>query len=195
MKKKIILASSSPRRKELLTKMGLEFEIIPSNYEEILDTLDFSYTKIEELAYCKAKDVYETLKNSTGYDNSIILSADTVVVLNEKILVKPKNEEEAIQMLTKLSGKKHSVVTSLCFINVDTLESKLFSETSFVEFENLTSEMIQKYVYEYKPLDKAGSYGIQELPDGFIKEIVGSFENIMGLCPKAVNKIFKNLPN
>lgn len=197
MKKKLILASASPRRREILTEMGLEFEIIPSRFEEDLETLDFTYEKIEELAYKKATAV---LKNVVGqvcstYSSqltvysSLILSADTVVVLDNKILGKPKDGKEAIIMLKSLSGKKHSVVTSICVIDAQTSQKKIHSETSYVVFEDLSEEMITNYVETFRPLDKAGSYGIQELPEGFIKEVEGSFENIIGLCSKAVRKL------
>lgn len=191
MKKKIILASSSPRRRDILEKMGLEFEIIPSDYEEYLETLDFSYEKIEDLAFNKAKSVLEKINSSQSTTHcSLILSADTVVVLDGKILGKPKNEIDAFEMIKNLSRKKHSVVTSICVINSKTSSHKVISTTSYVEFENLSDEQIKNYIEKFKPLDKAGSYGIQELPEGFVKNIEGSFENIIGLCPKSVNKIF-----
>ena len=180
----IILASASPRRKEILEKMGLEFEVIVSDYEEFLENSGFTYEKIETLAYNKAKAVSDKILSSCT-----ILSADTVVVLNGEILGKPKDEADAILMLKRLSGNKHYVVTSICLI--DTLNSikKINSTTSYVEFEVLDEELIRSYVQRYKPLDKAGSYGIQELPEGFIKNVEGSFENIIGLCPLAVREI------
>ena len=187
--KKIILASSSPRRREILEKMGLEFEIIPSDYDEVLENSDFAYEKIEDLAYCKAKDVLN--KISTDTSQSLILSADTVVVLDNEILGKPQDETDAICMLTRLSGKKHSVVTSICLINTGDSEKKILSTTSFVEFENLDEDTIKNYVKNFNPLDKAGSYGIQELPDGFVRAVEGSFENIIGLCPLAVEALLK----
>jgi len=178
--KKIILASSSPRRRDILEKTGLEFEIIPSDYEENLEDLNFTYEKIENLAYNKAKAVVATLKYS-----ALVIGADTVVVLNDKILGKPKDKGDAIDTLQQLSGRLHSVVTSICVINSESFEQKILSTTSCVEFEHLTNEQIRHYVEKYNPLDKAGSYGIQELPDGFIKNVEGSFENIIGLCSVA----------
>lgn len=183
--KKIILASSSPRRREILDKMGLDFEVIPSDYEEILENDDFTYEKIEELAYNKAKAV---LDKHLFHHRSIVLSADTVVVLDEKILGKPQNEIQAADMLKSLSGKRHCVVTCICLINPESGNKKFISTTSYVEFEELSDKSIKQYIKNYAPLDKAGAYGIQELPDGFIKAIEGSFENIVGLCPKALNE-------
>lgn len=194
MKRTLILASSSPRRSEILKKMGLEFEIITSDYEETLENPDFSYKKIEELAFNKAKSVVDIISSSTVTDtqSSLILGADTVVVLNDKILGKPQDKTEAINMLKQLSGKKHSVVTSICVINSENSASKILSTTSYVEFKALTDELIMNYVENYKPMDKAGSYGIQELPEGFVNCVEGSFENIMGLCPLTVEKILEN---
>ena len=192
--KKVILASSSPRRKKILQEMGIDFEIIPSDYEEVLDNFDFTYEKIEELAYNKAKDVFNKLNSSSfTLDASIILSADTVVVLEDKILCKPEDRQDAISMLKQLSGKKHSVVTSICIINPAKAEKHVLSTTSYIEFECLSEELILNYIEEFNPLDKAGSYGIQELPEGFVKGIEGSFYNIIGLCPNALNEILKEL--
>lgn len=182
---KIILASSSPRRKEILEKIGIDFQIIPSDYDETLDDLIFTYKKIENLAFNKAKAVLD----ANEIKNVIVLSADTVVVLNEKILCKPIDKQDAIRMLKKLSGKKHYVVTSICLINSDNLESKILSTTTYVEFKTLSDNLIINYVEEFKPLDKAGAYGIQELPDGFINSIEGSFENVMGLCPVSLKML------
>lgn len=189
MKPKIILASTSPRRKEILEKMELDFEIIPSDYDESIENPNFSYEKIEKIAYNKAKSVLDKVEINKKNNTMLILSADTVVVLNNKILGKPKDKLDAINTLKQLSGQKHSVVTSICVINTRTQETSIHSETSFVEFMNLSDGLIQYYVDNYNPLDKAGSYGIQELPDGFIKNIEGSFENIIGLCSISTKKI------
>ncbi len=195
MKKKIILASSSPRRKNILTKMGLEFEIIPSDFEENLESLDFTYEKIEELSYLKAKSVLDKLNLHSPFTihHSLIIGADTVVVLDDKILGKPKDEIEAFEMLQSLSGNKHSVVTSICVIDTQSLEKKILSTTSFVEFNTLSEDLIINYIKIYNPLDKAGSYGIQELPEGFIANIEGSFENIIGLCSQSLETLLKSL--
>ncbi len=179
--KKIILASTSPRRRDILKKIGIEFTAVKPDYEEALENSNFSYEKIENLAYNKAKCV------AVKYDeNLIVIGADTVVVLDKKILGKPHNSEIAKKMLQSLSGKRHSVVTSICAINPKTKQEERMSTTSYVEFKNLTDEMIDSYIENYKPFDKAGSYGIQELPDGFVKEINGSLDNIIGLCSIAV---------
>ncbi len=182
--KKLILASNSPRRREIIKKLNTEYEIIPSSYEEVLENHVFEYKKIENLAYNKANSVAKDIKEET-----LVIGADTVVVLDNIILGKPKDKNEAFEMLKKLSGKEHFVVTSICVIETPQMRKKIQSTTSYVEFENLTDNMINEYIEKFNPLDKAGAYGIQELPQGFVKHIGGSFENIVGLCPKALNKI------
>ncbi len=184
--KKIILASGSPRRRELLKKAGLTFEIHPSSYDEHLDSHIFSYKKIEELAYNKALAVKNEL------NEGIIIGADTVVVHNNKILTKPTDREDAIRTLKELSGDKHSVVTGICVIDTYTKKTKIKSVTTIVEFENLSDEKIENYVDNYKPFDKAGAYGIQELPSGFVKNVDGSLENVIGLCTKTVIDMLNN---
>jgi len=187
MNKKIILASASPRRKNIVESMGLEFEIIPSNCEEFLEDLSFAYEKIEKLAQEKAFSVAQSIEEEV-----LVIGVDTVVVLDNQILGKPEDFEEAKEMLKRLDGKTHFVVTSICIINSKTKEEKLCSTTSYVEFETLSEKMIENYVINYNPLDKAGAYGIQELPEGFVKNIQGSFENIIGLCPLSLEKMLRD---
>jgi septum formation protein len=185
---KIILASNSPRRKKILTDLGLDFTVIPSNYEEKLDTDIFSYDLIEDLATQKACDVVRRVGN-----DEIVLGADTVVILHNKILGKPKDKDDAFEMLKALSGQTHMVVTALCGINTKTNRAALLSTTSYVRFKELSDELIHYYIEEFNPLDKAGSYGIQELPDGILDKYEGSFENIIGLAPEAVVAVLENL--
>ena len=185
---KIILASNSPRRKKILTDLGLDFDVIPSKYEEKLETDVFSYDLIEDLATQKACDVVRRV----GKDE-IVLGADTVVVLHNKILGKPRGKEEAFNMLSALSGQTHMVVTSLCGINTKTNRAALLSTTSFVRFKELSADLIHYYIDTFNPLDKAGSYGIQELPDGILDKYEGSFDNIVGLEPESVTAVLKQL--
>ena len=178
---KIVLASSSPRRADIMTKMKVKFEIIPSPYIEDHTTTVFSYEFIENLAYNKAKAVIPLLA-----EPAIIVGADTVVVLDGEILGKPQGRQGAFEMLKRLSGKTHFVVTSIIVIDSQTGEYKKNSTTSHVTFENLTDEMIWDYVDNFKPFDKPGSYGIQEMPAGYIKSYTGDLENIIGLSSKAL---------
>lgn len=178
---KIILASSSPRRADILKKQNVKFEVLPSPYQEDHTVTDFSYSFVENLAYNKANAVLPLIN-----EPSIVIGADTVVVLEGKILGKPTDYKDAFNMLKSLSGRKHEVVTSIVVIDSLTGNKKIKSVTSTVEFVKLTDEQIDFYIREFKPFDKAGSYGIQEMPEGYIKGYEGSFENIVGLCSKAV---------
>ena len=185
---KIILASSSPRRADILRKAKIEVEIMPSPYVEDHTRTAFSYDFIENLAYNKAKAVIPLIK-----EHSIIIGADTVVVLDNEILGKPHNKENAFKMLKKLSGKTHFVVTSIAVIDSETKKYKINSTTSHVTFEDLTDEQINYYINNFKPFDKAGSYGIQEMPDGYIKSYTGDLENIIGISSKALKSILDDI--
>ena len=185
---KLILASNSPRRKKILEDMGLKFEIIPSNYDEKLPDNIFSYEKIEDLATQKCLDVVRRADK-----DSLVFAADTVVVFQNRILGKPHSKEEAFKMLKSLSGNTHSVVTASCGINTKTNRAALLSTTSYVRFTQWTDDMIHYYIDSFNPLDKAGSYGIQELPPNYLDKFEGSFENIVGLAPEAVEAILQQL--
>lgn len=178
---KIILASSSPRRADILKKHNIEFKIIPSPYVEDHSTTDFSYAFIENLAYNKAKAVVPLVN-----EQSLIVGADTIVVLDGKILGKPNGYDGAFEMLKNLSGKTHHVVTAIVVMDSDTQNYKKQSTTSEVTFENLTDEQIKYYIDNFKPFDKAGSYGIQEMPKGYIKSYTGDLENIIGISSKTL---------
>lgn len=178
---KIILASSSPRRADILKKHNIEFKIIPSPYVEDHSTTDFSYDFIENLAYNKAKAVVPLVN-----EQSLIVGADTIVVLDGKILGKPNGYDGAFEMLKNLSDKTHHVVTAIVVMDSDTQNYKKQSTTSEVTFENLTDEQIKYYIDNFKPFDKAGSYGIQEMPKGYIKSYTGDLENIIGISSKTL---------
>ena len=181
---KIILGSSSPRRADILRKLKLDFEIIPSSYVEPHDKTDFSYEFVESLAYNKAIDVAKGIK-----ENAQVIGADTIVVINNKILGKPNDREDAFNMLKMLSGKTHFVVTSIAVIETPSLEYKIQSTTTNVTFEELSDEQINYYIDNFKPFDKAGSYGIQELPEGYIKNFDGCLDNVIGLPSKTLLKM------
>lgn len=174
---KIILGSSSPRRADILKKLKLDFEIIPSSYVEPHDKTDFSYAIVEDLAYNKALCLAKELNNETR----LIIGADTIVVIDNKILGKPRDYNQAKEMLKKLSGNTHLVVTAVAIINPKNMKHKLKSTTTKVTFENLTDEQIELYINNFKPYDKAGAYGIQELPKGFLKQVDGYMDNVIGL--------------
>lgn len=173
--KNLVLASASPRRKDLLTEFGFNFSVIVSDYEE---TLSFSMPPKDlavNFAYNKAQSVFNSIKDKSSV---VVLGADTIVVLEGNILGKPKNAQDAINTLKLLSNNTHSVITGYSIISsTGVLNGYVESKVSF---NNLTEELIIKYVKTGKPLDKAGSYGIQDGYD-LVKEFIGSKNNVIGL--------------
>ena len=188
--KKIVLASKSPRRKELLEQIDIEYECIPAVGEEKISPAideklyekykDFPAGQVILLAVQKAKEVAGKVKGQ------IIVAADTVVELDGVVLGKPKDETHAVSMLKSLSGKKHYVHTGVCIISQadnDTLADKMtyFAETTEVYYKELTDEEITDYVATKEPMDKAGAYGIQGRAAAFIPKINGDYNNVVGL--------------
>lgn len=188
---KIILGSSSPRRAGILKEMKLDFDVIPSDYEEPHTQTVFSYEFVENLAYNKALDVAKKLNSQD--QKFLVLGADTIVVLDNQILGKPKDYQDAYNTLKMLSGKTHFVVTSVSVVNPVNLEYKIKSDTTYVTFENLSDEQITFYLDNYKPFDKAGSYGIQELPQGYVKSVDGQIDNVIGLPSKIVEELLAQM--
>ena len=173
---KIILASNSPRRKELLSGLDLAYEtIVLPNIDESFPT-DLDKEKVSEyIALKKAKANISLIS-----DDVLLITADTMVILGDEIFGKPKDEVEAKEMLRKLSGKTHKVITGVCLTN--TKKQISFSVHSEVRFSDLEDSEIDYYVTKYKPLDKAGAYGIQEwIGYVSVEYISGSYFNIMGL--------------
>ncbi len=182
--KKIKLASGSPRRKELLEKTGLSFEIVKNDYKEDM-TLEMPPTELVKYLSCgKAKSV-----NCT--DGSLIISADTIVVHNNEILGKPHTEERAIEMLKQLNNTTHQVMTGMTILDSQSNEIISHTEITEVVFRKMTDEEIQKYGKSGLPLDKAGAYGIQDQAAFFIKEIRGDYYNVMGLPLCALSQLLK----
>ncbi len=186
--KKIILASSSPRRLALLKEMGIVFEVVRPSFDENIFGKKFSYKLIEDIAEKKGLSVLHNVHNS-----EIIISADTVVILGDEVLGKPKDYNDAYRMLSELNGKTHKVVTGVCIIDVEKKEKIIKSQTSEVTFNNIPDEEIKNYINTKKPYDKAGAYGIQELPDGFIKGIKGEYNNIVGLPTKMLKEMLNEI--
>ena len=181
----IILASNSPRRKELLGGLGLDYEVrtlpgIDESYPETLQGEDIPVY----ISSKKASAYLDSLKN-----NELLITADTIVWLDGRVLGKPSDEEEACQMLRDLSGKTHQVITGVTLAT--TAFQKSFASVSQVTFASLTEEEIKYYVNHYHPMDKAGSYGVQEWI-GFIgvERIEGSYFNVMGL---PVQRLYREL--
>lgn len=169
----IILASSSPRRRELLKTAGVEFQICAAQGEEYLDPKLSPADAATAIARQKA---WEVVKK---YPLDCVIGADTIVVLDDRILGKPKNKEDAVFMLNLLSGREHMVYTGVCIIKNGT--ENCFYEATKVRFYPLTQEEIIQYVESGEPMDKAGAYGIQGLGCVLVKGIEGDFFNVMGL--------------
>jgi len=183
---KILLASQSPRRKELLSSLGFDFEVVKIDCEEILP----DHIEIENAASYLSELKADAFRNLEK--DEVLLTADTVVAIEGKILGKPKDEAEAKQMLKKLSGRTHQVFTG---ITIKTI-SQSFTETDVadVKFDEISDDEIDFYTTNYQPFDKAGSYGIQEwLGMAKIKKMNGSFYTIMGLPTHLVYKILKEI--
>lgn len=178
---KIVLASQSPRRKQLLEWAEVDFDIVVKETDE-------SYPagiSLEETAIHIARNKAIAVKELAG--ERIILAADTIVVLGSEVIGKPKDREDAVSILSRLSGKKHQVITGVCIRQGDKEIS--FAETTEVEFHPLTKEQLEFYVDQYKPYDKAGAYAIQEwIGVVGIKQINGDFYNVMGLPVSRVVK-------
>lgn len=203
MKYRLILASASPRRKELLAQIGAEFEIIPATGEEIITSIEPEETVLE-LSDQKAREVAENILLSDTYfvqrkENAleqkqadkgvVVLGADTVVAFQGQILGKPTGREDAIRMLKMLSGNTHSVFTGVTMIVLDNgkeTKSLSFYEETKVTMYPMTEEQIQAYVNTGEPMDKAGAYGIQGKGAIYIEKIAGDYSNVVGLPLGAV---------
>ena len=176
---KIILASASPRRKELLTQIGVKFDVMVSDKETDIDSTD-PIKACEKQAMQKALDIEEkaALKYREDY---IIIAADTIVALEDSILGKPKDKEDARLMLERISGKKHKVYTAVCVFNSRLKTHKSFVEETAVEVAELSKEDIDFYLSKDEAHDKAGAYAIQGLFSRYILGIEGDYYNVMGL--------------
>jgi septum formation protein len=171
---KIILASESPRRRELLASLGLDFDIIVSGVEEDRLEKETPEQHAIRLAIEKATSVSEQ------YPDAVVIGADTIVIIDNEILGKPANEKHALQMLRKLSGRTHQVITGFAILkNTNVLVHT--GIRSFVTFKVLSEEELNWYVQTVEPYDKAGAYAVQGIGAFFIKKIEGSFTNVIGL--------------
>lgn len=187
---KLILASGSPRRREILKDMGMEFAVnVPNIEEKFIQYLSPEENAVEN-AIRKAKIVAQKVSDS------ILIGADTVVALGDVIFNKPKDEKDAMRMLEQLSGKTHRVITGLAFIVV--IDGKIVEEVkdymvTWVKMKSIPNEEIERYVKENSPFDKAGSYAIQEIGDSFVEGIEGDFYNVVGLPKERVTEILSEL--
>lgn len=189
---KLILASLSPRRRDLLESVGFDFEVQPVKVSEIIDENLNPRAFASQIATRKALasiDQNNYLK-SQGY---LVLSADTIVALGDQIFGKPQDEEEACQILDLLSGKSHSVLTAMTFIETGSMKRVEVVDETLVQFRKLTQEEIRTYVQTKEPMDKAGAYGIQGLGAKLVASYTGSWSNVVGLpLEKLTEVIDKN---
>lgn len=170
-----ILASQSPRRKQLLQQIGLSFQVVKSPYEEVIPPNMPPHNVVEQLADYKARPV------SAEHPEALVLAADTVVVHQRDILGKPADANHATTLLQRLSGQTHTVYTGIALVHSVTDRRIVAHEATEVTFGPLTEEEISVYVAGGSPLDKAGAYGIQDLGAAFVRRIEGDFYNVMGL--------------
>lgn len=186
MEYKLILASASPRRHQLMCDAGFKFEVKLKHTEEKWPE-GLETDKVPEFLACLKASAFE----GELLEGELLITADTVVCLDAKILGKPKSREDAIDMLHQLSGRKHTVISGVCLTSLE--RHKSFSAYTDVYFKSLSDEEINCYVDTYKPYDKAGAYGIQEWI-GYIgiKRIEGSFYNVMGLPVQQLYEALKN---
>ncbi len=189
---KVILASASPRRRELLKKAGIVFEVRPGDGEEIV-TKTNPWEVVQELSLQKAMQAASGLKKTTP--DTVILGADTVVAFQGMILGKPKDEEDACRTLEKLQGNTHQVYTgvTILFQKEHELVSHTFFECTHVTFAPVSREEIEAYVLTKEPMDKAGSYGIQGAFGKYVAFVQGDYENVVGLPVTRLMKEAKNL--
>lgn len=172
---KIILASTSPRREELLNKLGLDFTIVPSKIDEDKYSGLPPVKIVKELARVKAEEVAELV------EDTVVIAADTIVVHNDIVMGKPANREEAIEMLSILQGREHSVLTGIAVYDTNTDQILVDYDRTEVYMRKITNEEIASYVNTGEPMDKAGAYGIQGLGGVLVERINGSYFTVMGL--------------
>ena len=183
---KVILASASPRRKEILQNTKLNFDIQKSDIEEVILENESPEDMVVRLAYEKACDV---AKRNT---DRLVIGADTIVALDNEVLGKPKDQNEAYQMIKRLSNKTHKVITGISLINLK--ENKIIKDyvVSFVTFKDLSEDSIKDYINTNESLDKAGAYGIQGYGALLVKNIQGDYFNIVGLPISRLSDLLKN---
>ena len=191
---RFILASGSPRRKELLEQIGVSFEILVANSDEVI-TRKFPWEVVEELSLQKATEVADRYAKEQGVtQQTVVIGADTIVAYGEEIMGKPKNEKMAKEMLTKLQNDTHQVYTGVTLV-IMTAEGRqiiTFHEKTEVTMYPMTKEQIEAYVATGEPMDKAGSYAIQGKCAAFVKGICGDYNNVVGLpIARLMQELFK----
>jgi septum formation protein len=184
---KIILASGSPRRKKILSEMGYDFEIAASDIEENTIPGESPSDHVLRLSRQKAEMV------ALIYPDDLVIGADTAVVLDGEILGKPDSKDDAYQMLSRLSGKTHTVFTGLAIVNRNGNVKKSDYDRTDVTFNRLSEMRIREYIDSGEPLDKAGSYGIQGMGSFLVKEYVGEIDTVIGFPSKLFKKVYSEV--
>ncbi len=184
MPERLILASSSPRRRELLTNAGIEFEVHTANIPEIRQAGEAAVDYCRRLAREKAQAV------AAGFPGRRVLGADTIVMVGDELLEKPKDVADAIRMLLLLRGKPHNVVTAVCLISASRIDVR--HQTTLVHFRNVSEEELRAYVATGEPMDKAGAYAIQGIASRWIDRIEGDYFNVVGLPVALVCQMFQD---
>jgi septum formation protein len=182
----LILASSSPRRRELLTEAGIAFTVHPADIDETHRPGESPIDFTQRLAREKAEAIFAKHPEAT------VLGADTVVVCDEEILGKPSDETDAARMLKKLSGRDHQVITGVALVSLSGTQTHV--ETTIVTMREISEEEIKKYIATGEPMDKAGAYAIQGAAAAFISKIEGDYSNVVGLPVKLVQQMLLAIP-
>lgn len=188
-KYELVLASASPRRRELLENIGCSFRVVVSDAEENTDKSLEPYLYVQELALIKAAAVGKRLSANPGL---LIIGADTVVYSGGKILGKPKDEKDAHDMLAELSGKTHEVMTGICVLRTADAKAVCERAVTKVTFRELSEETIRAYIATGEPFDKAGGYGIQGRGALLVSGIEGDYANVVGLPVSVLSHVLKN---
>ena len=182
----LVLASSSPRRRQILSDLNLNFEVVIPPVEEYINSAS-PQNHVKKWALLKAQSV------NSQFKSSIVVGADTIVVLNDKILGKPKDRKEAEEMLKRLSGNTHTVLTGVAAINTDNSRQAVEFESTQVTFNQLSQSQIEDYLDKNEYADKAGAYGVQGMEKIFLKKLNGSLDNVIGLPVKTLTKVLREI--
>ena len=189
--KKIILASQSPRRKEILKLVDLDFDVMPSGCDENIE-YSSPADMVSKLSYLKAKDVAEKIKKEDSKNQHLVIGSDTTVFFDNQILGKPKNKEDAFSMLRAMSGKSHIVYTGVSVIDTLTDKTETFYEETKVTFYDVSDEEINAYIETKDPMDKAGAYGVQGKGAFLVKKVEGDYFTVVGLPVAHLLRVLKD---
>lgn len=183
----IVLASASPRRRELLSQAGIPFEVVPGNIDEENSVISGTpEQKAEQLAYMKAAEVASRL------ESGLVLGADTIVVCDDEIFGKPADEEDARRMLTKLGGREHLVITGIALVDASNGKARTDHEVTKVRFSEMTEGEIDAYISSGEPFGKAGAYAIQGKAAIFVESLDGCYSNVVGLPLRRLYRLLKD---